>query len=104
MKNVVAFTMKLLPGKEDVYEDRHNKIWPELSSLLKESGIEEYHIFLDKDTGVLFAFQRLGENNQVKQLPEHPIMKKWWAHMQDLMETHVDHSPVVKQLENVFTL
>ncbi len=51
----IAFTMKLHSGKEAEYRRRHDAIWPELSSLLKEAGIEEYSIFLEEATGVLFS-------------------------------------------------
>jgi len=37
-------------------------------------------------------------------LPQQPIMKKWWAHMKDIMETNPDNSPVSIPLENVFYL
>ncbi len=104
MGKIVAFTMNLLPGNEEVYEKRHKEIWPELSSLLRNSGVEEYHIFLDKATGTLFAYQRVKEGNSLGELPKHPIMKKWWAFMKDLMETNPDDSPKVKPLENVFSL
>jgi len=41
----VAFKMKLSKGKETEYEKRHDEIWPELKSLLKVTGIEDYSIF-----------------------------------------------------------
>ncbi len=30
-------------------------------------------------------------------------MQKWWDYMKDLMDTHADHSPVSRSLEEVFT-
>lgn len=100
----VAFTMKLLPGNEEEYEKRHNEIWPELAGLLTKAGVLEYHIFLDKSTGTLFAFQNLEEQNQTNSLAEKAIMKKWWAFMGDIMETNPDQSPKVNRLEKVFSL
>jgi L-rhamnose mutarotase len=35
----VAFKMKLGSGFEEEYRKRHDEIWPELSALLKASGI-----------------------------------------------------------------
>lgn len=52
----VAFKMKLLPGCEAEYKKRHDEIWPELCDLLKQTGISEYSIFLDEETGTLFGF------------------------------------------------
>ncbi|HUJ74747.1 MAG TPA: L-rhamnose mutarotase, partial [bacterium] len=52
-----AFKMKLKPGFAKEYKRRHDQIWPELSALLKESGVADYSIFLDEETNVLFAVQ-----------------------------------------------
>ncbi|MFA5698945.1 MAG: L-rhamnose mutarotase, partial [Sphaerochaeta sp.] len=43
-----AFVMQLKKGFEAEYEKRHNEIWPELAALLKENGVSEYSIFLEK--------------------------------------------------------
>lgn len=98
----VAFTMKLHPGQKEEYKRRHDVIWPELAQLLKEAGIYDYSIFLDEASSVLFATYKLQDQNTVKTLPQHAIMKKWWAYMQDLMDTNPDHSPVSKPLVEVF--
>ena len=98
----VAFKMKLKPGMEAKYKKRHDEIWPELKSLLKESGIYEYHIFLEEESLSLFAIQKLNSNSTEATLPQHPLMKKWWRYMADLMETNEDHSPVVIPLKDMF--
>ncbi len=98
----VAFTMKLHPGKKAEYKKRHDALWPELSALLKESGISDYSIFLDEENSILFGVYKLSENHKADQLPNHAVMKKWWSYMKDLMETHPDHSPVSKPLLEMF--
>ena len=35
-------------------------------------------------------------------LPGHDVMKKWWAHMADIMDAHPDNEPVVTDLVTVF--
>ena len=97
-----AFTMRIKPGFEVEYRKRHDEIWPELSKLLKAAGIRDYSIYLDKNTGTLFAVQKLTDNNTNDDLPHHPLMKKWWAYMSDIMETNPDNSPVTHPLEEVF--
>ncbi|RXG27602.1 L-rhamnose mutarotase [Leeuwenhoekiella marinoflava] len=101
---IQAFTMKLKPGFEEEYKKRHDEIWPELQSLLNESGIKHYSIFLDKETGTLFAFQTLEENHTTEAIPQNPIVKKWWAFMADIMETNADNSPIETSLQEVFQL
>ena len=100
----MAFKMKLVKGFEAEYKKRHYAIWPELTELLKQAGIEEYSIFLDEETLTLFGFLKVKEERQVKDLPQHDIMKKWWAYMKDIMETNEDDSPVSIPLKEVFYL
>jgi L-rhamnose mutarotase len=100
--NRVAFKMKLYPGKIQEYKRRHDEIWPELTVLLKETGIHEYSIFLDEETLVLFGVLRIERQEALDSLPNHPIMKKWWAFMKDIMESNADNSPVSIPLKEVF--
>lgn len=106
MKNTYrnAFKMKLKKGFEAEYKKRHDEIWPELASLLSESGIQDYSIFLDEETLILFAVQKLSLDFDATFLPNHPIVKKWWAYMGDIMETNPDNSPLSASLKEVFHL
>lgn len=98
----VAFKMKLFPGQETEYRKRHDEIWPELAALLKEKGICEYSIFLDEATGFLFGVLKIPDATRLDELPQHPVMKKWWAYMKDIMESNPDNSPVSVPLQEVF--
>ena len=97
-----AFKMKLKPGYEAEYERRHLAIWPELSQALHEAGISDYSIFLDPETLTLFAVQKLAEDHTANQLPQHPVVQKWWVYMADIMETNPDNSPMCVTLPEVF--
>ncbi|KQB40102.1 L-rhamnose mutarotase [Flavobacterium aquidurense] len=99
-----AFTMKLKPGFEAEYKVRHDQIWPELQALLSDTGIQDYSIFLDEKTLTLFAVQKLSKDFDSAYLPNHPIVKKWWNYMADIMETNPDHSPITNPLKEVFHL
>lgn len=99
----IAFKMKIKPGCREEYIRRHNEIWPELKALLKHSGISDYSIFLDEETNILFAVQKI-EGNTSQELGLHPVVQRWWAFMADLMETNTDNSPVSIPLEKVFHL
>lgn len=98
----VAFKMKLFKGQEAEYKKRHDEIWPELVQLLKEAGIADYSIFLDEPTGYLFGVLKITNAINLDALPQQPIMKKWWAYMQDIMESNADNSPVSVPLPEVF--
>jgi L-rhamnose mutarotase len=99
-----AFRMKLKPGRVAEYKKRHDEIWPELSQLLRAAGIHDYSIFLDPETLHLFAVLKLRADNTRQTLPDHPLMRRWWDYMRDLMETHPDGRPIEWPLEPVFHL
>jgi L-rhamnose mutarotase len=105
-KNAIrnAFKMKLKQGFEEEYKKRHEEIWPELAALLSETGIQDYSIFLDEETLILFAVQKISPEFDHNYLPNHLIVKKWWAYMADIMETNPDNSPVAVSLKEVFHL
>lgn len=100
----VAFKMQLKPGAVAEYKKRHDELWPELAAVIRAAGISDYSIFLDEQTLMLFAVQKQAEPNAVAALPQHPVVKKWWAHMAPLMEVNPDNSPVCGELQEVFRL
>ena len=99
---IAAFKMHLQKGHEDEYKKRHDEISEELKSLLRSSGISEYRIFLDYSTGDLFAIMDADNEEKLQALSAHPVMKKWWTFMKDIMDTNEDHSPVTVPLTEVF--
>jgi L-rhamnose mutarotase len=99
-----AFRMQLNPGAEAEYRRRHDAIWPELVALLKDAGISDYSIHLDRATGAVFAVLWRRDDHGMADLPRHPLMQRWWAHMADIMQTAPDNAPVAVPLETVFHL
>ncbi|HBG28564.1 MAG: L-rhamnose mutarotase [Planctomycetes bacterium GWF2_41_51] len=97
-----ALKMKLKPGYEAEYKKRHDQIWPELRKFLSDSGIYDYSIFLDEETLTLFAVMKLIDNNIANDVPNHPINRKWWNYMSDIMEYKTDNTPVAIPLKEVF--
>ena len=99
-----AFKMFLNPGMEAEYIRRHDAIWPELSALLKEAGVSNYSIHLDRETNTLFAYLERPATHRMADLPKHPVMQKWWAYMGDIMATNADGSPRAVDLTETFYL
>lgn len=99
-----AFKMKLKAGCKEEYRKRHDEIWPELAELIRSTGVSDYSIFLDEETNTLFAIQKQSGEASSQDMGNHPVVKKWWAYMADIMETNPDHSPVTIPLEEVFYL
>lgn len=99
-----AFRMQLKPGARELYRERHDAIWPELVELLHSSGISNYSIYLDEPTNLLFGVLILADNDHLDALPDHPVMRRWWAWMAPLMETHADNRPVEQPLVTMFEM
>lgn len=97
-----AFRMRLNPGMEVEYRRRHDAIWPELVGLLRAAGVSDYSIHLDRETNTLFGVLWRRADHGMDALPDHPVMRRWWAHMADLMEVKPDNEPVAVPLVPMF--
>ena len=97
-----AFKMHLNPGMEAEYKKRHDEIWPELVTLLTDAGVSDYSIHLDRETNTLFGVLWRKSDHGMANLPDHPVMKRWWAHMADIMAVKPDNEPIATPLETVF--
>ena len=100
----IGFRMQLNAGQADEYRRRHDEIWPELVTLLKDAGISDYSIFLHEETLSLFAVLRRTADHGMDSLPLDPVMQRWWEHMADIMASENNNEPVVESLERVFHL
>ena len=99
-----AFKMRLNPGMEAEYTRRHDEIWPDLVDLLRATGISNYSIHLDAETMTLFGYLERRDDHAMDDLPNHPVMKRWWAYMGDIMATNPDGSPIAIPLAETFHL
>ncbi len=97
-----AFKMHLNPGMEAEYKRRHDEIWPELVALLRDAGVSDYSIHLDRETNILFGVLWRRDDHSMDDLPLHPVMQRWWAHMADIMRTNDRNEPVAVPLVPVF--
>ena len=99
-----GFKMKLHQGKELEYQKRHDLLWPEMKQLLNDAGVTSYSIFLESETGILFGYVELENEELWNQLAKSKINQKWWVFMADIMETNNDQSPKTIDLTHVFDL
>ena len=98
----VSFKMYLKPGMEDEYVKRHDAIWPELKKKLVDQGVYDYSIFLDRQTNILFAVQKVKGEADSQVRDESGVIQRWWDYMADIMETNPDNSPKTADLVEVF--
>ena len=72
------------------------------NTVLRDGPYPHYDIWLDEETNLLFGIVTRTDDHAMAALPLDPIMKRWWAHMRDLMESRPDNSPVDAPLTRVF--
>ncbi len=104
MPERIAFRMTLFPGQAAEYRKRHDEIFPELVTALKDAGISDYSIWLDPESNHLFGILTRSDDHKMDDLPNSEIVKRWWAHMRDIMATDAENVPVQIPMKRVFYL
>ena len=97
-----AFVMSVHAGSEEEYERRHRPIWPELEQVLKSHGVHNYSIFLHPETRQLFGYVEIEDEARWAAIASTDVCRRWWVHMSTVMPSNPDHSPVAKELREVF--
>ncbi len=101
---VKAFRMRVHREHIAEYERRHNPLWPELEATLRAHGVSRYFIFLDDQTGDLFAYAEIASEEQWAAIARTEVCQRWWQSMKALMPSNPDGSPESRDLRTVFRL
>ncbi len=99
-----AFVMSVNPGREAEYARRHQPIWDELAAVLRAHGSHNYSIFLDPSTRLLFGYVEIESEARWAAVAQTEVCQRWWKFMSDVMPGNPDHSPVSRELKEVFHL
>ncbi len=99
-----VFIMSVNPGQEAEYERRHRPIWDDLAATLREHGVRHYTIHLDEPTNQLIAVADIEDEAKWNAIAQTEVCQRWWKHMTDVMPTNPDHSPIDRELREVFCL
>ena len=94
-----AWVMKLKPGNEAIYKQKHDEIWPEMLALMQRNGTRNFSIY--RYGLLLFAYQERDDGTPAN-APIDPIVWKWWEMMAPYMETNADFSPWQESLPEMF--
>lgn len=97
-----AFKMKIYNDQKEEYAKRHDNVMPELVALFKEAGVQDYTIWFDSETHVLFGYLDVKDSQAFDNIASTEACKKWWDFMSDIMFTNSDNSPISVDLEKVY--
>jgi L-rhamnose mutarotase len=77
--------MRVKPGFEAHYRQRHQAVWPEMLQALKDAGSSNYSIFMKGRD--LFAYMEVEDFEQFKRIISgKPEAQRWEAEMVPIME------------------
>ncbi len=96
--------MSVNAGSEVEYARRHQPIWADLTDVLKAHGVHNYSIFLHEETRQLFGYVEIESEARWAAIAKTEVCQRWWKHMGDIMPSNPDHSPVSRELKEVFHL
>jgi L-rhamnose mutarotase len=96
--------MSVDPDREAEYARRHQPIWAELAAVLKAHGAHNYSIFLHPETRQLFGYVEIEDEARWAAIARTDVCQRWWKFMGDIMPSNPDHSPVARDLTEVFHL
>ena len=90
MKNQpYMWILEVRPGYEEEYKKRHDEIWPELSALIKESGMKNYSIFRH-GLKLYGYFETADLEKTIAHLNQGEVNKKWGEFMTPIMKIEVE--------------
>jgi len=82
-----GMVLKLRPEAEESYKAYHAAVWPDILSMIRQSNIRNYSIYL-KD-GFLFSyFEYTGSDfaADMARMAADPRTQEWWAIMKPMQE------------------
>jgi L-rhamnose mutarotase len=102
----VGFVLKVKADRLEEYKQRHEQVWPEMLTALRETGWHNYSLFLRKD-GLLFGYLETPDfEKALAVMAEKEINARWQAEMAPFFEALEGLRPDegMLQLEEVFHL
>lgn len=95
----LAWVMRLKPGNEAIYKQKHDEIWPEMLEAMQRDGVRSFSIYLH---GLdLFAYMERDAAPAPDAKPS-DLTWRWWEMMAPYMETNADFSPVQYPVAEMF--
>ncbi|KAH6845863.1 rhamnose mutarotase [Chaetomium sp. MPI-CAGE-AT-0009] len=88
----LAQIVKLKPEFIDKYKEVHAAVWPEVLEQIKDCNIQDYSIFHDPETGILFAnFKYVGNDYEgdMERMRQNPKVREWWRMTDGMQESLV---------------
>jgi L-rhamnose mutarotase len=89
MNQQFAWILEVRPGYEEEYKKRHDEIWPEMVTMLRGAGVQNYSIFRHGLT--LFGYFETEDLEQtIEAINTSDVNKRWGEYMSPIMKIELD--------------
>ncbi|MGH9582212.1 MAG: L-rhamnose mutarotase [Bryobacteraceae bacterium] len=102
----VCFVLQVRPDRLEEYKHRHNAVWPEMQQALRETGWNNYSLFLRPD-GLLVGYLETDDFERARaEMASREVNRKWQREMADFFVQPSGKLPdrAMLPLEEVFHL
>jgi len=102
----ICFVLQVKPDRLDEYKRRHHEVWPDMLSALRETGWNNYSLFL-RDDGMLVGYLETEDFAAARAgMAAREINERWQKEMADFFQQPPGILPdrAMQPLEEVFHL
>jgi L-rhamnose mutarotase len=102
----VCFVLQVRPERLDEYREKHRTVWPEMQEALRETGWNNYSLFLRED-GMLVGYLETEDFERAREeMAQREINDRWQREMGSFFMNPPGVSPdrAMMPLEEVFHL
>jgi L-rhamnose mutarotase len=92
-----SFLIQAKEGMTQEYEWRHDNIWPALTDIFKKHGVHKFSINLHKETGYLFGYIEIEDEEKYTEIGSYEVCKKWWKYMTEVLVCERENSDKGKE-------
>ncbi|MEN6602521.1 MAG: L-rhamnose mutarotase [Bryobacteraceae bacterium] len=102
----VCFLLKVKADRLQEYKERHKAVWPDMLAALRETGWQNYSLFLREDGLLVGYFETPSLEQAVAGMQTKEVNQRWQAQMAPFFENIEGRRPDTGflRLEEVFYL
>ncbi|ADB35879.1 protein of unknown function DUF718 [Kribbella flavida DSM 17836] len=99
----LALHSRLIAGTEQSYEREHARVWPELITVMRAAGIDDWSIW--RSGRDLFHLVECDDYEAaVARLADDPVDQRWQQHMSRFVEGFAQNADGGRTLRHVWTM
>jgi L-rhamnose mutarotase len=101
----VCFTLQVKPGRLEEYRERHRTVWPEMLNALRQTGWNNYSLFLREDGLLIGYLETTDFQKALRGMAALEVNARWQREMAPFFESDGKKADeLMRELDEVFHL